>query len=189
MLKGKPISIVCFFISILAITSCVKDVDFEQAENLTLTPVVASSVVYTDVEASRFSENGMELEVVRDSITNIEIFTEQFVMDNLVRTELILETTNTINRTFGLQVDFLDDSETLLDTLTFEAQPSADGNEVITETTEVYENERLEALKQTTKMVITLMLFPSTDGSTLNENSTGRIILKSKGLFYLNVSL
>ena len=71
-------------IVILTITSCVEDVDFEQAENLTLTPVVASSVVYTDVAASRFSDNGTELQVVRDSIANIEIFTEQFVIDNLV---------------------------------------------------------------------------------------------------------
>ncbi len=169
-------------------SSCVKDVDFNQADNLVLTPVVASSVVYTDVEASRFSENGIELQVVRDSIANIEIFNEQFVIDNLVRTELIFEATNTIDRTFELQVEFLDDNDVLLDSFSFEAQPSPDGNEVISETTEDYVGQRLDALKQTTKMVITLTLFPSNDGSILNADSTGRIILKSSGLFYLNLS-
>ncbi|WP_111682095.1 hypothetical protein [Winogradskyella tangerina] len=188
MLNSKLNYIVCFFILILTCTSCVKDVDFNQAENLTLTPIVAASVVYTDVEASRFSENGTEIETVRDSIANIEIFTEQFVIDNLVRTDLVFEVTNSIDRSFELDVEFLDESDTLLDVFTFEALPSNGSNEVITMVTEVYENERLEALKQTTKLVITLRLLPSSDGSTLNENSTGRIILKSKGLFYLNLS-
>ena len=174
---------------IFIITSCVKDVDFEQAENLMLTPVVTSSVVYMDVEASRFSLNGMELEEVSDTIANIEIFSEEFVIDNLVKAELVFEATNTINRTFGLQVEFLDDADVLLDTFSFNAQPSVNNNEVVTNVTEVYENERLEALKQTTKMVITLTLLPSMDGSELNEDSAGRIILKSKGIFYLNVNV
>ncbi|WP_299361242.1 hypothetical protein [Winogradskyella sp.] len=167
--------------------SCVEDVDFDQAEDLTLTPVVASSVVYTDVEASRFSENGIELEQVSDTIANIEIFTEEFVIDNLVRTELIFEATNTINRTFGLQVDFLSNSDELLHTLSFDAQPSNDGSEVVTESTHVFEGDSQEALKLTVKMVITLRLYPSMDGSILDENSTGNITLRSKGFFYLNI--
>lgn len=188
MLDSKLNYIACCFILLLTCIACVKDVDFDQAEDLTLTPIVAASVVYTDVPASRFSENGVEIQVVRDSIANIELFTEQFVIDNLVRTDLVFEATNSISREFEVDVEFLDDTDTLLDSFTFNAFPSILTNDVVTETVEIYENERLEALKQTTKMVLTLRLLPSNDGSSLNENSTGRIILKSKGLFYLNVS-
>ena len=53
----------------------------------------------------------MELEEVSDTIANIEIFSEAFVIDNLVKAELVFEATNTINRTFGLQVEFLDDAD------------------------------------------------------------------------------
>jgi hypothetical protein len=39
------------------------------------------------------------------------------------------------------------------------------------------------ALKNTTKLVFTLSMFP---GVPINENTVGRIQLESKGIFYLN---
>lgn len=189
MLKRKRITQSILWMAILLSVSCVKDVDFDQAENFTLTPVAAASIVYTSVEASRFSENGIELETVTDTISDIELFSDDFVLDHLVKAELIFESTNTINRTFGLQIDFLSESDEQLHTLSFDAAPSLTGDEVITTHTEVFEDASLEALKMTKNMVITLHLYPSTDGSILDENSTGSIALKSRGNFYFNVSL
>ena len=189
MLKRKRITQSILWMAILLLVSCVKDVDFNQAENVVLTPVATASIVYTEVEASRFSENGIELETVTDTITDIELFNENFVLDNLVKAELIFESTNTINRTFGLQVDFISDIDEQLHTLSFDAESSPTGNEVVTTHTEIFEDVTLEALKMTRNMVVTLHLYPSMDGSTLDENSTGNISLKSKGNFYFNVSL
>ncbi|WP_282041140.1 hypothetical protein [Winogradskyella flava] len=170
-------------------TSCIKDVDFDQAEDVVLTPVITSSVLFTEVEASRFSENGMELETVRDSVANIEIFTDQFVIDNLVKVELVFEVSNSINRTFGLQIEFLNEADELQNEFSFDALPSSSGNDVIIEYTEVFEDESLEALKTSTQMVIILTLYPSTDGTFLNEDSAGKVGLKSKGVFYFNIEL
>ena len=189
MLKRKRIKLSILWMVTLLFSSCVKDVDFDQVENVVLTPVIASSVLYTDVEASRFSENGTELETVSDTIANIEIFTDDFVLDNLVKAELTFEAVNTINRTFGLQVDFLNDLDNVQHTFSFDADASPAGDEVTTEYIEVFEDISLEALKTTRKMIVTLRLYPSTDGSSLDENSTGTISLKSKGTFYLNVPL
>ncbi|WP_179343835.1 hypothetical protein [Winogradskyella ursingii] len=179
------------FSSILIVffTSCVKDVDFEQAENITLTPTIASSILFSNSEASRFSDNGMELETVTDTVPDITILKDQFVNDNLIRAELVFEAANTINRTFGLQVDFLNEDDELEHTFSFFANPSSNGNEVITNYTEIFEDDSLEALKFTSKLIITLSLLPSNDGSMLNENSEGNIGLKSKGIFYFNVEL
>jgi hypothetical protein len=168
MLKGKTI---WTLLIITALTSCVKDVDFDQADNFSLTPVIASSILYTEVEASNFSDNGVELETVSDSVANIEIFEDQFIKDNLIKAELVFETTNTINRTFNLRVDFLSNTDELQHTLSFDAMESNSGNPVVTDYIEIFENDSLEALKLITKMVITLTLYPSSDGSTLNENS------------------
>ncbi len=175
--------------AMLATVSCVKDVDFDQTEDIVLTPVLTSSVIFTEVEASQFSENGMELETVRDSVSNIEIFSDEFVNDNLVKVELVFEAINSINRTFNLQIDFLKDADELQHSFSFDALPSNSGSDIITEYTELFENESLEALKASTIMVITLRLYPSTDGSSLDENSAGTIALKSKGIFYFNIIL
>lgn len=189
MLKRKRIKLSILWMATLLLVSCVKDVDFNQAENVILTPVAAASIVYTEVEAARFSEDGIELETVTDTITDIELFTDDFVLDYLVKAELIFESTNTINRTFGLQVDFLSDTNEELHTLSFDAEPSESGAEVITTHIEIFEDTTLEALKMTRNMIITLHLYPSTDGSSLDENSTGYISLKSRGTFYFNISL
>ena len=170
-------------------TSCIKDVDFDQAEDIVLTPVITSSAVFTDIEASRFSENGIELETVNDTIANIEIFSDEFINDNLVKAELVFETNNSINRTFGIQIDFLNEANELLHTFNFDTLPSVNGSDVLTEYIEIFEDETLEALKLTTQIAITLRLYPSTDGSFLNENSLGRIELKSKGVFYFNIEV
>ena len=189
MLKSKVISILQLIIVIATITSCVKDVDFDQADNILLTPVLASSILYTEVEASRFSENGMEIEIVRDSIDNIEIFRDEFVKDNLVKVELSFEAANTINRTFNLQIDFLNDTNELQHMLSFDVLQSSSGNDVLTNYTEIFEDASLDVLKLTTKMVITLTLYPSSDGSMLNEDSIGKVALKSKGIFYFNINV
>lgn len=186
MLK-KTSLLILISIVLALLVSCVKDVDFDQTEDIILTPVLTSSVVFTEVEASRFSENGMEVQTVRDSIANIEIFSDEFVNDNLVRVELVFEAINSINRTFNLQIDFLNEADELQHTFSFDALPSGSGNDIVTEFTEVFEDESLEALKISRKMVITLTLYPSTDGSVLNENSQGRIELQSKGIFYFNI--
>ena len=173
----------------LLLVSCVKDVDFDQADDLVLTPVAAASIVYSDVEASRFSINGFEIETVTDTIADIEIFTDDFVLDHLVKAESIFESTNTINRTFGMHITFLNEANEPVHSFSFDAAPSPTGEEVVSTHTEVFEDASLEALKMTRNIAVRFQLYPSTDGSTLDENSTGNISLKSVGTFYLNIAL
>ncbi|WP_299119700.1 hypothetical protein [uncultured Winogradskyella sp.] len=189
MLKINGKAILCTIILLISLLSCVKDVDFDQANDFSLTPALEASIVYTEVEASQFSLNGVEIEIIRDSIANIEIFEEQFVKDNLIRAEFIFEATNTIPRTFNLQVDFLNNTDELQHTVSFDALASSAGNEVVTEYIEIFEDDSLENLKLVTKMIITLTLYPSSDGSMLNENSSEKISLKSKGIFYFDIDV
>lgn len=189
MLKRKAIWIPQVIIVFVIMTSCIKDVDFDQIDNFSLTPVLASSIVYTEVEAIRFVENGMELEIVRDSVANIEIFEDEFVKDNLVKVELVFEATNTINRTFNLKIDFLSDEDELQHTISFDAVESTFGNNIITNYTEIFEDDNLDDLKLITKMVMTLTIYPSANGTNLDENSTGKVSLKSKGIFYFNINV
>ena len=189
MLKRKAIRALQVIIVMATINSCVKGVDFDQADNFSITPVIESSIVYIEVIAPRFSENGIEIEFVRDSIANIEIFEDEFIKDNLVKAELVFEAINTINRTFNLQIDLLNSSDELQHTLAFDSMASIAGNEVVTNYVEVFENEDLDGLKLMTKMVLTLTVNPSTDGSMLNEDSTGKVSLKSKGVFYFDINL
>lgn len=171
-----------FTLAVMA-TSCAKDVDFNQVNDLVLTPVFESDLVYINEPANRFLVNGNEIIRLQDS-TNVDFFKDEFVVDHVIKAEFLFETTNTINRGFQVQVDMYDDFDQLQHSFSFSSNPSPDNNDVVTDHLEVFEGNTLNALKNTSKLVFTLTIQP---GEPINENTLGRIVLKSKGTFYLSI--
>ncbi len=167
-------------------TSCVKDVDFEQSEDLLVTPALEVSLVRFNEAANRFSVDGTEITIIRDSV-RIEIFSDDFVVDNLRRAEFLFETTNSINRAFEAEIQFLNDDNTEQHLIQFEVEASPTNQELVTINEEIFENDAINDLTSTTKLILTFTMQPSTDGSVLNENSIGSIKFKSKGAFYIDL--
>ena len=87
--------------------ACTKDVDFNQINDLELNPVIESSLIFFDEPANRFLENGNEVLITQDFII-IDIFNNEFVVDNLVKVDLVFETENSINQRFDLQIALFD---------------------------------------------------------------------------------
>ena len=171
----------------LFFSACVSGVDFDQGEDFTISPIIDASLIYFEEPASTFvDENGLEQTIVRDSVV-IDAFSDQFIIDNLIKAEFLFEVTNSINRAYQAQVDFLDENDDLKHTFTFSVGASPTNAPVVAEHLEVFENASLEALKQSIKLVITLTMLPSTDGSVLDQNSSGDIKFRSKATFYLNI--
>lgn len=188
MLKKITINIVLVLCIILCFNACIKDVDFDQAENLSIVPALEISILHFDEPANTFlDDDGVEVITVKDSV-NIEIFSDQFVVDNLIKADFLFETTNTINRAYEAEVEFYNDLFELQHTINFGVSESPNNQDIVIEYVEVFEGMELEALKATTSLVLTLTLLPSTDGSTLNENSLGDLKLRSKASFYLEIN-
>jgi len=169
----------------IIITSCTKDVDFNQADSIEISPVVVSSLIFFNEPPSRFVNGGVEITTVTDSIKDINILTGQFLVDNLVKAEFLFETTNSINRAFEVKVEFYNDAFELQESFSFTALESQLNEELVLEHTITFEGDSLDALKTTTQIVLTLTLLPSGDGSVLDEDSLGEIRLRSIATFYL----
>ena len=75
----KYLFIAFLFVSVCI--SCTKEVDFNQVNDLKLTPVFESSLVYINEPASKFLVGGTETSVLLDSV-NIDFFNDQFIVDN-----------------------------------------------------------------------------------------------------------
>lgn len=170
--------------SFVFITSCTKEVDFNQINDLVLEPVVASDLIFFNAPASKFNVNGSELSTVKDSVI-IDLFNRDFVVENLVKAEFVFESTNSINRAFNVKVDFKDDLNVLRHSFSVTSAASPTNSNVIVTHTEVFENASLNALKASNKVVLTIQALSG--GSLLNDNTPGRIQLKSKGIFYLKI--
>ncbi|WP_211344286.1 hypothetical protein [Flavivirga rizhaonensis] len=167
----------------LSLFSCTKEIDFEQADDFEISPVIESSLVFFDESASSFLANGTEIISIKDSI-GIEVFNNDFVIDNLIKADFVFEATNSINKAFQIQVDFINDVDQQVHSFTLQALASTNGSDLLSNHVEVFEGDELEALKNTSKLIFTLSLLP---GGTINPTTPGRIKLKSKAIFYLNI--
>lgn len=171
-------------LSFVFTTSCTKEVDFNQINDLVLEPVVASDLIFFNAPATKFYVNGIELSTVKDSVI-IDLFNRDFVVENLVKAEFVFEATNSINRAFNVQVDFKDDSNVLRHSFSVSSTASPTNSDIVITHTEVFENATLDALKASNKIVLTVQALSG--GIPLNDNTPGRIQLKSKGIFYLKI--
>ncbi|OEJ99299.1 hypothetical protein A8C32_09030 [Flavivirga aquatica] len=178
--KGKYI-ILSLLLAIMF--SCTKAVDFNQADDLKIEPVVESSIVFFKGTASNFFAGGSEVSVIQDAIS-ISVFDDDFIQDNLVKSEFVFESTNSFNRGFSMQIDFLNEINEVHHTLTFTAPASPSNQDVVTTHTEVFEGDSLTDLKNTKSLVITLTML---SGTPITLNTVGEINLQSKGVFYLNI--
>lgn len=170
------------FITLL-IYNCTKPIDFDQASDLVLQPVVESSLIFYSAKAEDFFIGGSEQSTAEDFV-EIDLFNGSFIQDNLVKVEFVFEIENSINRSYQLRLNFFDENGQSLVSFNVDTEASPN-NQVIPSThTEVFEGDALERLKQSKLLEFTLVMLP---GEAINQNTPGEISVKSKGVFSLNI--
>ncbi|AFL81368.1 hypothetical protein Aeqsu_1893 [Aequorivita sublithincola DSM 14238] len=164
----------------LFFTACIKDTDFDQAEDIALTPVIELDLIYFNLQANRFFDtiNSVPIFTVRDT-TLIKFLDDSTLQESLKRAEFFFKFTNSIPRDFQVNFQFLSE---LNDTTYVAGTSVASGTKaapVITEFTENVEGEAILSLTQAQKVVVSVTI-PSS-----NENLEGILNLKSKTTYYL----
>ncbi|GAB1856367.1 hypothetical protein MHTCC0001_12020 [Flavobacteriaceae bacterium MHTCC 0001] len=182
-MNSKGIKIFTVTLLSLFFIACTEPVDFNQAEDLVLEPVVESSIIFYKANAGNFFIAGMEDARVRDSVIT-DLFNKSFVQSNLVKAEFVFETKNSINRAYALTIEFADVNNRILEAFSVNTPPSPNNEVIATTYTQAYEGEALERVKETQKLYFTLEMLA---GDPITQDSPGEIDLKSKGVFYLNI--
>ena len=175
-------SILGILILVLFSSSCASDLDYNQVNDIKLEPVFISNLAYFDIPANEFVTGGVEQNVIFDAPT-VDVFNDKFFRDNLNRVDLFFEVNNTINRSYRIDLVFLDRNNQPVHSINF-IVPAYSGAENIVTKTEIFENATLDLLKRTTKITFTLTMFA---GPPLNESSTGSLKLRSGVTAYLVV--
>ena len=166
----------------LFLFSCVKDTDFNQAENITLTPIVELDLIYFNVEAGSFFDSVTNTSILTISdTTEIRFLDDSGVQESLVKADFLFNFTNSIPRTFEVSFQFLseENEETYLAQTTVDA-----GTElapVLTQFLETVEGEDITQLTMADKVVVSVTI-PSS-----NAGLTGTLDLKSKTTYYLEI--
>lgn len=163
--------------------SCVRDTDFSQAEEVTLTPKVALNLIHFDLDAGEFFDvtTGLPILTVTDT-TEIRFLDDTETQESLLRAEFRFLFTNSIERTFATDFTFISEEGMPTYVASTEVAAGSPSEPVETEFLEVVEGESLLNLTQANRVVVTVAI-PSAD-ATLE----GQLNLKSATTYYLEIT-
>ncbi|AXT52950.1 hypothetical protein D1818_19780 [Aquimarina sp. BL5] len=196
MKTKKTYALLLFVGAILITASCVKELDFEQLDDVVLTPVFEADFIYSEFDVEDNIPQGtppnteftIPPEVLRDTI-NYDLVGTDFAIDNLDRVELTMEVRNTIPAAFTIQFQFLTQAGQPIGQLySIPVQAGlGEGTEPVISFSDpnpiVLDNATLNQLASAQK-IATEIIVP-----TLNSDLRGALQIRSKASYYVNYQL
>jgi len=160
--------------------SCSSDLDFDQVKDLKLEPVFVANLAYFDIPANQLIDDG-GTNIAFDT-RSFDVFKESFFTNRLKKAEFNFEIENNIDRSFVVNLLLMNDADEILETISYTVPSYQGTTNIIKYPTEVFENERLNLLKQTTKIGFVVIIAA---GPPLNNESLGNLKLRSSATAYL----
>lgn len=176
MKKIFGIFLVCVFS-----LSCSSDLNFDQVNDLKLEPVFIANLATFDVQAHQFVTGGIE-QTLSGDLMDFDVFKENFD-DNLEKADFFFEIDNTVNRGFKINLFLLDANNNPLYTIPFDV-PAYSGTQNLVTKTEIFQDAKLDLLRNTDKIAFVVTLLP---GPALSESSLGSLKLCSSATVYFVV--
>lgn len=180
----NSIKAIYFFACISLFTSCAETLDFSQIEDYTTTPVFKSSLFYFTMTSNNFIDptTGNEITDLLADRSDFRIFENSFLKDNTTKIEFDLEVKNELDRSFIVNIDFLDDN----DTVVYSFSPlTIDANDLDFRYLETIEIDTNQNILNATKTIVKVDILSSSNA--LNPTDTRELEFKSSGTLYLKV--
>ncbi len=190
MIKRK-IYLLIILLPVWIFSSCVKDVDFDQSEDIVITPVFELAFVYSSFNTKDYEYFNLDPsitipEVVVDDTLDFDFLSIDFSVDNLEKVELTFEFANTIKRDFEFSFTFLNnENKPVGKVYKMLANSGLGENEEPVITTKIIELDRSTIKTLSTAKRVAL----STKVENVNSTLKGKIELRSKGTYFVNYKL
>ncbi len=176
--------VVLFFLAstALILDSCSDEQNFDQFDDLSVTPSVASSIFYLESDENTINLAGSGN--FYSQVFTFEAFNEAFISDNILDGVITYEVENTTSKEIDILIEFLDAAGTVLDTESFTIEPAPAPT---LERQIAYGNggRSLDILRNTTE--IRVGGANQGDDTSVSSEPDPRIILKSSAVFRLRL--
>lgn len=178
----------------LVFFACVEDVDFDQIEDVVLTPVYEVDLIYSEFDTDDYIDNQLPPDTpipvppIRDTL-NYDLTSTDFAIENLERIELTFEFRNTIETSFEFSYQFLSSSNQPLGRVRtiFVVPGDGENTQPIISFSDpnpvVINNQELNQLSNATRLATELRV------NNANSNLRGKLELRSKAAYYINYEL
>ena len=104
-MKKKSHLLFLFTAVILLFTACVKDTDFNQSEDILITPAVVLDFLFFNLSSENFTNIGVNNLVVSDT-TFFDLLIEDFTIDNLKKADFYFKNTNSFSIQLSTNISF-----------------------------------------------------------------------------------
>jgi len=168
----------CLFLFLIVLSSCAEEQNFNQFDDLNLIPTVATSLLF--FESPENTINQLPAGNFYNETFTFVAFSEAFIADRVVDGSIIYELENTTSKEINVLIEFIDASNTVLDSESFliQSEPAP-----FLERQVAYGNgdKSLDILRNTVQIRITAINL----GDNISESTVSqpKIILKSNAVF------
>lgn len=180
----SPSAVFLYFLVLLVFTtSCVSDVDFNQADDIVLTQEIDLDLIFLTLTTQDFigaNENEV-MATVRDT-TRLEFLDSNFSQENIQGIEFTFRVQNSFGQSLVNSSQFIDEEGVLQYELAFEIPPSVDGIPVVTTIVENLAEEEKDAILRSIRVVSETVV--QTNGVPIE----GELNIQSKALYSLEFS-
>jgi hypothetical protein len=106
----------------VSLVSCVEKQDFDQYEDLDITPTVQGSILFVETP-ERIINQVVGINFYSQTF-NFDAFSEEFFAERVLDGVLTYEVENTTSKQLDITVEFLDEADNVLDTESFSVDPA-----------------------------------------------------------------
>lgn len=167
---------------LLLFTSCIKDTDFNQTDDITITPIIELDFIHFILNSTDYfdEETGNQRLIVTDT-TQLKFLDDDFAREDIKKVEFYFKFNNSISREFITEFQFLKPDNTLKYQVNIPIQAGSVNAPILTEHFETIENDDIRDLTKAEKVVINVII-PSSI-----ENVEGNLELQSKATYFLEI--
>ncbi len=155
-------------------TSCVKEMDMDQAEEIVIPPSVALDLVYFTIDPSHFVQAGPL--VARDEV-RLEFLDDDYIRDGLMRADYNFIFINSFPQSFKANFTFLTENDVVRYRVNFVIPPGNPSSPATIDYTEIIDVDEISAIRESIKMDVSIEMVPN------GEAFEGQLQLKSKAFY------
>ncbi len=172
----KTLSKIAFLTILLVFSSCVKDVDLDQAEDIVLTPEAAIDLVYFTITSEDFSPGPGLVDTARDE-TRLDFLDDDYIQNSLVQADFNFRFTNTFESPLTATIKFVSPGNAVQHTIIIPVPQGSIGSPATVDFTEIINENQINRVRRSIKVSIEI---------TRHEPLAveGSLQLESKGFYY-----
>ena len=169
----------------LTLASCDKDGEIVLDSNQS-TSKITSDLIVTTLKASSFIDKKTQQErLIHLDTTSLDLISSDFMIEELIKTNLSFQFKNSLNRDFRIEFEFLNDRNEVKFELQIPISAGTKEKPVIVETSVIIESSELTSFKESTKLVYKITLLHS--DQPLSRESEGALELHSNATYLFDI--